>query len=80
MITLREVTMARKFRLTCARTTYFDVEVAADDSVQAEQLLERAIKEHPEQCQRVGEPIDRVVEVAPAPPEDRVDEAREPNI
>ena len=77
---MREVTMARKFRLTCARTTYFDVEVAAEDSSAAEQMLEAAIKEYPEHCQRVGAPIHRVVEVAPAPPEDRVDGAREPNI
>ena len=48
--------------------------------IQAEQMLERAIKEHPEQCERVGEPIHRVVEVAPAPSEDRVDGASEPNI
>jgi hypothetical protein len=67
MITLREVTMAHKFRLTCARTTYFDVEVAAEDSSAAEQMLEAAIKEYPEHCQRVGAPIHRVVEVAVAP-------------
>jgi hypothetical protein len=59
--------MAHKFRLTCARTTYFDVEVAAEDSAAAEQMLEAAIKEHPEQCKRVGAPIDRVVEVEAEP-------------
>jgi hypothetical protein len=66
MITQREVTMAQKFRLTCARTTYFDVEVAAEDSSAAEQMLEAAIKEYPEHCQRVGTPIHRVVEIAAA--------------
>jgi hypothetical protein len=76
MITLREVTMAHKFRLTCARTTYFDVEIAAEDSAAAEQMLEAAIKKYPEQCERVGTPIHRVVEVAPAPDGDLDDGAR----
>jgi hypothetical protein len=58
--------MARKYRLTCARTTYFDVEVAAASSAEAERLLPAAIREHPERCERMGRPIDRVVEVAVA--------------
>ena len=58
--------MAQKFRLTLARTTYFDVEVAAEDSGAAERMLEAAIKEYPEHCQRIGTPIHRVVEIAAA--------------
>ncbi len=65
--------MAHKFRLTCARTTYFDVDVTAEDSSAAEQMLEAAIKEYPEHCQRVGTPIHRVVEVAAAPDGDSDD-------
>jgi hypothetical protein len=77
MITLREVTMAHKFRLTCARTTYFDVEIAAEDSAAAEQMLETAIKQHPEQCRWVGAPVHRIVEVAATPDEDFDDGARD---
>lgn len=60
--------MPRKFRLTCARTTYFEVELAADTIAEAERQLERALLSDQklfERCQPVGRPIDRVVEVAP---------------
>jgi len=55
------------FRLTCARTTYFDVEVAADDSAEAERLLEAAIMTNPALCDSsppIGRSIHRIVEIA----------------
>lgn len=58
--------MPRKFRLTCARTTYFDVEVAAESRAEAELLLEAALRSDPELCERnaIARSIDRVVEIA----------------
>ena len=35
--------MPRNFRLTCARTAYFDVELAAESAAEAERLLEAAL-------------------------------------
>lgn len=69
--------MARKFRLTCARTTYFDVEVAAEDSAEAERLAVAAITAHPERCTRVGKPIHRVVEIVAAQDGERADGMRD---
>ncbi|HZB90815.1 MAG TPA: hypothetical protein VE397_05195 [Stellaceae bacterium] len=59
--------MPRKFRLTCARTTYFEVELSADTVAEAERQLERALQgeqELIERCEPLGRPIHRVVEVA----------------
>jgi len=58
--------MARKYRVTCARTTYFDIEIAAESDAEIERLLEAEIMDHPERCQRLGRPVHRVVEVAAA--------------
>jgi hypothetical protein len=57
--------MPRKFRLTCARTTYFDIDIAADSSAEAERLLESMLTIDPMAPERqpVGRPVDRVVEV-----------------
>jgi hypothetical protein len=67
MIKKEEVFMPRKFRLTCARTTYFDVELAAESSAEAERLVEAAFKNSAdllESGQAIGKPMQRVVEVA----------------
>jgi hypothetical protein len=61
-----EVAMARTYRVTCARTTYFDIEIAAESDAEIERLLEAEITAHPERCQRLGRPVHRVVEVAAA--------------
>ena len=58
--------MARKYRVTCARTTYFDIEIAADSATEIERLLEAEIADHPERCQRLGRPMHRIVEVVAA--------------
>ena len=57
--------MPRKFRLTCARTTYFDIDIAADSSAEAERLLESMLKIDPMTPERqpIGRPVDRVVEI-----------------
>jgi hypothetical protein len=59
--------MSRRFRLTCARTTYFEIEVDAEDSAGAERLLETSIGRDValrDQAQLLGRPIHRIVEVA----------------
>ena len=59
--------MARKFRLTCARTTYFDLDLMAEDAVEAEQLLEAALTGNPvlpDGGHPVGKPLYRVVDIA----------------
>ena len=58
--------MARKYRVTCARTTYFDIEIAAESDTEIERLLEAEVADHPERCQRLGRPVHRVVEIAAA--------------
>jgi len=58
--------MTRTFRVTCARTTYFDIDIAAESSAEVERLLDRAIKDHPELCHRLSPPTHRIVEVAVA--------------
>ncbi len=58
--------MARRFRLTCARTTYFDVDLTADDSAEAERLLDAALASNPALCdssQPLGRSIHRLVEI-----------------
>ena len=61
--------MPRKFRLTCARRTCFDLELAAEDAAEAERLLEAAIAGNPGLCDSgrpIGRPPHRIVEIAAA--------------
>jgi hypothetical protein len=57
--------MPQKFRLTCARTTYFDVELSAESIAEAERVLEGMLRVDPRipERSRLGRPVDRVVEV-----------------
>jgi hypothetical protein len=62
--------MPRKFRLTCARTSYFEVEIEADERGGAEQQFAAILEQNPElwqQGESVGQPIYRLVDIAPAP-------------
>ena len=58
--------MPRTLRLTCARTTYFEVEIAADDGARPEDVLAAAIAGNAALCEErvIGRPIYRIVEVA----------------
>ncbi|HXZ00376.1 MAG TPA: hypothetical protein VEI03_10270 [Stellaceae bacterium] len=59
--------MPRKFRLTCARTTYFDIDVMAEDGAEAERLVEAAFAGNPALCDNfrpIGKPTHRIVEIA----------------
>ena len=58
--------MPRTIRLTCARTTYFELELPADDGARAEDLLAAAVASDPELGQRgvIGKSHYRVVDVA----------------
>lgn len=61
--------MSRKFRLTCARTCYFELDVEAEDDAAAERMLAAALERDPtlfEQAMAIGRPIHRVVEIAAA--------------
>jgi hypothetical protein len=61
--------MSRKFRLTCARTSYFEVEVEAEERAGAEQQFVAILEQNPELWEHgesVGKPIYRLVEVTPA--------------
>ena len=65
--------MSRKFRLTCARTSYFEVEVEADECASAEQQFAALLEQNPEcweNVEAVGKPIYRLVEVTPAQQEE----------
>lgn len=67
--------MSRKFRLTCARTCYFEIDVEAEDDAAAERLLTAALERDPalfEQAMAIGRPIHRVVEIATARGSDRI--------
>jgi hypothetical protein len=69
--------MPRTFRLTCARTTYFEVELAAGSAVEAELMLERALAGDPKLCERsprLGRSTHRVVEVEEASAREMVTE------
>ena len=64
--TLWEAPMARKYRLTCARTSYFEVELEAEDRRAAEVALAAAIETDPRLAEAglpLGKPIYRVVEI-----------------
>ena len=61
--------MSRKFRLTCVRTSYFEVEIEADERDGAEQQFAAILEQNPElwqQADSLGQPIYRLVDVAPA--------------
>lgn len=61
--------MPRKFRLTCSRMAYFDVEVTAETAAEAERLVQAALAADvglQEGFQPVGEPIQRIVEIQAA--------------
>jgi hypothetical protein len=65
--------MPRKFRLTCARTSYFELEIEADERVGAEKQFAAILEQNPElwqQGESVGQPIYRLVEVATTQEED----------
>jgi hypothetical protein len=60
--------MPRTLRLTCARTTYFELEIQADEGARPEDLLAAAIESDSKLCERaaIGRPTYRIVEVAAA--------------
>ena len=61
--------MPRNFRLTCARTTYFDLDLAAETAAEAELLLDAALAADPalaDSGRPLGKPLTRVVEIAAA--------------
>lgn len=60
--------MPRTLRLTCARTTYFELEVAADDGARPEDALAAALAGNAALCEQgaMGQPVYRIVEVAGA--------------
>jgi hypothetical protein len=60
--------MPRTLRLTCARTTYFELEIAADEGARPEDVLAAAIAGNAALCEQsaIGRPIYRIVEVAAA--------------
>ncbi len=58
--------MARKFRLTCARTSYFEIEFEAEDRRAAEAALTAAMEADPRLAEAglpLGKPVYRIVEV-----------------
>lgn len=60
--------MPQKYRLTCARTCYFEVEVEAEEHAGAERQFAAILEQNPElwqQGESVGKPIYRLVEVTP---------------
>jgi hypothetical protein len=60
--------MPQKFRLTCARTTYFEIEVAAENEAEAERLFESMLAHDIDWSERrfIGRPTHRLVEIAAA--------------
>jgi hypothetical protein len=65
--------MPRKFRLTCARTSYFELEIEADERAGAEKQFAAILEQNPELWQSgeaVGKPVYRLVEVAAAQKEE----------
>lgn len=56
--------MLRRFHVTCARTSYVDIEVEAEDEARAARLLEAALEEDHrlfDQGQPLGQPLHRIV-------------------
>lgn len=60
--------MPRTLRLTCARTTYFELEIAAEDGARPEDALAAALAGNAALCDEgaIGQPTYRIVEVAAA--------------
>jgi phage tail protein X len=61
--------MARKFRVTCARTSYFEVELEAEDWRAAEAALSAAIETNPGLAESgfpLGKSICRIVDIEDA--------------
>lgn len=61
--------MPQKYRLTCARTSYFEVEVEAEERAGAERQFAAILEQNPElwqQGESIGKPVYRLVEVTPA--------------
>jgi hypothetical protein len=72
--------MPRKFRLTCARTTYFDIDMTAESAADAERLLEAAILGDAglgDGTRPIGRPIHRIVDVAASEAEASADPREE---
>jgi hypothetical protein len=63
-----EVIMPQMLRLTCARTTYFELELEADEGARAEDLLAAAVESDTALCERgaIGKSTYRIVDVAAA--------------
>lgn len=71
--------MSRKFRLTCARTAYFEIELEATSCAHAEEQLPALLQQHPGLGERdalMGQPVYRIVEIAPAREESGSDPSR----
>ena len=60
--------MPRTLRLTCARTTYLELEIAADDGARPEEVLAAVIASNAALCDEgaIGQPVYRIVEVVGA--------------
>jgi hypothetical protein len=60
--------MPRTLRLTCARTTYFELEITADEGARPEDVLAAALAGNAALCEQgaIGRPTYRIVEVAGA--------------
>ena len=61
--------MSRKFRLTCARTTYFEIEVEVEEGAQAEESFAAALADERlirEAASSLCKPVHRIVEIAAA--------------
>ncbi|HKW55184.1 MAG TPA: hypothetical protein VJO12_15940 [Stellaceae bacterium] len=60
--------MPRTLRFTCARTTYFELEITADEGARPEDVLAAAIAGDAALCERgtIGRPTYRIVDVAGA--------------
>jgi hypothetical protein len=60
-----EVIMPRTLRFTCARTTYFELELQAEEGACAEDLLAAAIESDSKLCEHgaIGRPIYRIVDI-----------------
>jgi hypothetical protein len=61
--------MSRTLRLTCARTTYFELDLEIDEGDRPEDLLAAAVQADPRQCERgaIGTSVYRIVEIGAEP-------------
>ena len=61
--------MLRRFHVTCARTSYVEIEIEAEDEACAARLLEAALEEDHrlfDQGQPLGRPLHRIISAAGA--------------